>query len=319
MRARGVSGGGVGASWQSRLTRAAVSRGIAVLAVVLVVSAVGARAVSTSRIGHRDHVRGAALPARLSVGAGSHRIRRGFFGLSIEPSELGSYERAGPVFDRFVALIRPRDGRTMQLRIGGTSADQAWWHTAGRRPPSGVFTIGEPWVAALARLVARDRLRVLLDVNLAVHSPRLAASFTTAVADAIPSGALAGVEVGNEPDLYFEQPWLEHQRIASTERSLAARLDARVLVAGLPPRLLALRARTQNSSCLVSSSELRRSRGRACSGSPRSRGCGGLIPLSCQLTSMRSRRAGHRGRSIVRPSGSCLPSDPQLALPAEWC
>ena len=161
-----------------------------------------------------------ALPAYLTFTAGSRHIPPSFFGLSVEYNELGAYEQSGSVFDRAISLIRPRDGGPMLLRIGGKSADHVWWKAATERPPKWVTKIGHPWLSRLNELVRRDDLRVMLDLNLAVHSSTLAATFAAAAVKALPRSAVAGLEVGNEPDLYWRQPPLEKQRIRSTGRGV---------------------------------------------------------------------------------------------------
>jgi hypothetical protein len=145
-----------------------------------------------------------------------------FFGLSVEYNELRTYERSGRAFDRVISLIRPRDGAPMLLRIGGKSADHVWWKSATEPPPKWVTKIGDFWLSALNALVRRDDLRLMLDLNLAVHSSTLAANFTAAAVRALPRSAVAAVEVGNEPDLYSREGRLERQRIRSTGRGVPA-------------------------------------------------------------------------------------------------
>jgi hypothetical protein len=161
-----------------------------------------------------------ALPAFVSYGGGSRRIPTSFFGLSVEYKELGTYLQSGPLFERMLALVRPRDGGPMLLRIGGKSADHVWWKSATQRPPQWVTTIGHDWLAGLSGLVSRADLRVVLDLNLAVHSPAMAAQFASAAVKELPRSTIAGLEVGNEPDLYWRQPWLEKQRIPTTSRNV---------------------------------------------------------------------------------------------------
>ncbi len=157
------------------------------------------------------------LPASVVIGRPERRIPGSYLGLSVEYTELSRFERAGAALDRTIALFRAGNSARMLLRVGGGSADRAWWLRPGEpRPPRGVFAFGRPWLAALAAMVAHDRLRILLDLNLAVHSPALAASFATAAAGTLRS-ALAGVEVGNEPDHYGRQPWLDRQLVAASE------------------------------------------------------------------------------------------------------
>ena len=156
-----------------------------------------------------------ALPTQITFGGGSRRIPTSFFGLSVEYKELRTYVNSGSLFRRMLSIVRPRDGRPMVLRIGGKSADHVWWDTT-EKPPQWVTTIGEQWLSRLSGLVSRADLKVVLDLNLAVHSPTMAARFAKAAVQALPGSSVAGFEVGNEPDLYWRQPWLEKQRIAST-------------------------------------------------------------------------------------------------------
>jgi hypothetical protein len=159
---------------------------------------------------------GPPLRAYLTLTGGGDPIPAAFFGLSVEYKELRTYVRSGTLFDRVISLIRPRDGSPLLLRIGGKSADHVWWQTANGRPPKWVTKINDAWLRDLAGLVRRDDLRVMLDLNLAVHSSRLAATFAAAAVKALPGSSIAALEVGNEPDLYWRQPWLEKQRIRTT-------------------------------------------------------------------------------------------------------
>lgn len=163
---------------------------------------------------------GAPLPASLTFTGGSQRIPQSFFGLSIEYKELYTYESAGSAFERAISLVRPRDGEPMLLRIGGKSADHVWWQSAKESPPQWVTKIGYPWLTALSELVRRDDLHVMLDLNLAVHSATMAGNFAVAAIKTLPQASLVGLEVGNEPDLYWRQPSLEKQRIRSTARGV---------------------------------------------------------------------------------------------------
>ena len=161
----------------------------------------------------------ASVQVRLS-GAGVP-IPSAFFGLSMEYTGVATYESLGPLFDRVVAMVRPRDESRMLIRIGGKSADHAYWDTPTTGSPRSVFELDGDWMSALASMVARDRLRVMLDLNLGVHSPAMAVSFARAANQTLPPYTLAGVEIGNEPDLYHLQGDLDRERIASTPKSLS--------------------------------------------------------------------------------------------------
>ena len=193
-------------------------------AVMALVAGVAAIAAVPAAPGLTDRATGqisgsSPLPAYLTLTGASQPIPLSFLGLSIEYKELRAYIRSGAAFDRLISLIGSHNG-PMLLRIGGKSADHVWWKSASGKPPQWVTKLRGPWLADLAGLVARDRLRVIFDLNLAVHSPRLAAAFAAAAVNALPRASVAAFEVGNEPDLYWRQPWLEKQRIRTTSANV---------------------------------------------------------------------------------------------------
>lgn len=159
-----------------------------------------------------------AYPASVSIAGHARRIPSSFLGLSIEYQELAQYAQLrGPV-DNVIGLLQAGDVAPLILRIGGASADRTWWKAPGQSVlPIGVLGIGPPWLAELHAIVARDRLSVLLDLNLAAHTPEMAARFISAARASL-GRALVGVEVGNEPDHYGRQSWLLRQLSAATER-----------------------------------------------------------------------------------------------------
>jgi hypothetical protein len=167
-----------------------------------------------SGAGARRHA--TALRAQISFTGRSHSIPRSFFGIGLEYTELRTFEADGELFDRAVALMRPENERTLVLRIGGKSANDVYWQTPRGNGPHWIFEIGPGWVRQLVSLVRRDRFRILLNLNLPVHSPTMAAAFAKAVAHALGRRGLAGLSVGNEPDLYYHQPGLDRERVPST-------------------------------------------------------------------------------------------------------
>ncbi len=152
----------------------------------------------------------------------SRGIPRSFLGISIEYTELSSFEDGGRLFDRAISLLRPDGEAAMVLRIGGRSANDAYWDTPPGRAPSWVFELDAAWLRRLAQLTKRDRLRVMLDLNLPVHSPTMAVAFARAAARALGPARLAALEVGNEPDLYHQQPGLRKERTATTDPATPA-------------------------------------------------------------------------------------------------
>lgn len=159
-----------------------------------------------------------SLTVRVRFTGHMFRVPPAFLGLSVEPQELARYARTS-AFDQVIRTLSPGHGRPLLLRVAGQTSDFAWWQTTGRRPPEGVIVLGNRWMGTLATFARRDRLQVMLAVNVAVHSPSMAARFITAADDALPPAALVGVEIGNEPDLYFKEPALTRQRLPGTSRS----------------------------------------------------------------------------------------------------
>jgi hypothetical protein len=158
-----------------------------------------------------------APAAEVSLATDGPAVPHSFSGLSIEYNELTAYEQAGPLFDRVVALIRPADNSPILLRIGGKSADDTYWNTpTAPGAPPWLTEVGQAWLQQLGALARRDGFHVMLDLNLAVHAPQMAASFARAAVKALPAGALAGLAIGNEPDLYVHQPGLNEERASST-------------------------------------------------------------------------------------------------------
>ena len=156
------------------------------------------------------------LPMRVRLTGRVQSIPGSFWGLSVEANELLNYVREGAVFDRTISLLRPASGGPLQFRVGGKSADNAYWKTPTSGAPPWVFGLGDDWLGQLGALARRDRLRVTLALNLAAHSPLMAASFASAADRALAPAGLAGLAIGNEPDLFGSQPGLEGERVADT-------------------------------------------------------------------------------------------------------
>jgi hypothetical protein len=150
-------------------------------------------------------------------------IPQSFLGLSVEVNELSSYAQAGAVFGRAISLLRASGGGPIVLRVGGKSADDAYWDTSTRGLPSWVFEIDDGWLRQLASLAERDRLEVTLDLNLAVHSPSMEASFARAALEDLGPTRLVGLAIGNEPDLFRFQPGLNAESHAGV--ALGARRE----------------------------------------------------------------------------------------------
>jgi Glycosyl hydrolase family 79 C-terminal beta domain len=200
---------------QARVVRGLTCAALALAAVHLL----GVWPIGFAAAAPRARASQSTLPARLTLESGTQSIPRSFFGLSVEYNELTEYEKDGPAFGRVLAVIRAQDGSRLELRIGGKSADRTFFVTKPARPVPYGRPIGEHWLKKLSALVRADRLRVMLDLNLAVHAPSVAATFAQAAVRTLPPTTLAGLEIGNEPDLYWRQPFLAKERLPQTLRS----------------------------------------------------------------------------------------------------
>ena len=185
--------------------------GLAPALIVLAALTIGGGLVAARHTGDgpaRGHG-GDATPAVVDVatsGAGPV-VGRSFLGLSIEwdsvvPYTGGASDRRGDLL-RLLAPVARAARAPLALRIGGDTADQAWWNPAGRpRPRSVLQDVGPATLGAVAWLARGLGGPVTLGLNLALRDPANAAAMAAEARRRLPPGALAAVEIGNEPDLY---------------------------------------------------------------------------------------------------------------------
>jgi hypothetical protein len=166
-------------------------------------------------------------------------------GLSVEWDAIPAYRTAE--FPRLLRRLANESGPPAHLRVGGNSSDQSWWNPDGdARPRTVLFDITPQTLDDLAWIVRRSGARVTLGLNLALNDPDRALAFARAAQRRLPPGSIAGLEIGNEPDLYttereFDVGPLRLRRLrkratydaAQYERELHAYLDT--LSRGLDP------------------------------------------------------------------------------------
>ena len=155
----------------------------------------------------------------------------GFLGLALEfptiPQWVYGGSSTGVVDPVLLQLIRNLDpvGRPV-LRIGGQSADRAWWPVPGVARPAGVTdTLGPGWTAAAHALAQQLDARLLLSINLEADSTQVSATEADHLVPAIGRRYIDALELGNEPDLYRTTPWY---------RLVDGRRAAWYLQAGMP-------------------------------------------------------------------------------------
>jgi hypothetical protein len=146
----------------------------------------------------------AVLSARAAVvelnvaNAPGHAVGPSFLGLSYEKNTIYT-----PLFrsdnSGLIALFQ-RLGPGI-LRVGGNSVDLTRWDFAGTGLVKG--TVAPADLTRLAGFLRATDWKVIYGVNLSVSTPDTAAS-EAAAADSILGDRLAGLEIGNEPDLYYK-------------------------------------------------------------------------------------------------------------------
>jgi hypothetical protein len=152
----------------------------------------------------------ALLQATLTIapGAPTTAVPSSFFGISTEYWGLPLFERNTAAFERVISLLHvPGDGPLI-LRIGGDSADHSFWHRRWRPMPRWAFELTPRFLARLKALVLRDRVKLIVDLNLVTDTPLTAAARARAAETSLPHGSITGFEIGNEPDLYSRHYWV---------------------------------------------------------------------------------------------------------------
>jgi hypothetical protein len=196
-------------------------------AALLVAAAALAGCEGTHRAVPAQAGRPASVVVAVDAAHAGRVVPRAFLGLSIEWDSVGAY--AGPSGARSAglrALLAPLVARTggVALRVGGDTADQAWWNPRGRpAPPTVLQDVTPATLDAIAWLARGLRGPVTLDVNLPLGDPYNALALARAARRRLPRGSLETLEIGNEPDLYtrgrvFHVPGHVHRRVRKRVR-----------------------------------------------------------------------------------------------------
>jgi hypothetical protein len=158
----------------------------------------------------------------------SIRVPPSFLGLSTEYWTLPLWQRHRTLLERALALIHVPGDRPQVLRIGGDSADHTFWNPHRRHLPAWAFGVAPSWIRFAASLVRRDRLHLILDLNLVTGSSPKAARWARVARRDLPRRSIIGFEIGNEPDIYDRWSWVQQ---LGRPRSAAAFLPRRLSAA----------------------------------------------------------------------------------------
>ena len=139
--------------------------------------------------------------------AGTVSVPSSYFGISTEYWSLPLFERNMAVFERVLSMLHTQGNGPLVLRIGGDSADHSFWAPKARKMPGWAFALTPTFLSHLRTLVERDRVRLIVDLNLVTDTPFIAAEWARAAETSLAHGSIDGFEVGNEPDLYERKYW----------------------------------------------------------------------------------------------------------------
>ena len=148
--------------------------------------------------------RAAAIQLLIPDHPGMTRIPPSFLGISTEYWTVPMWARHLSLFDRVLSLIRTNG--SVQLRIGGSSADQVVG-AAPRRRPRWMFLITRRWLAEVGHIVRRADARVIFDLNTVTASVQNTMRWARLAVATLPPRSILGFEIGNEPDIYSQAVW----------------------------------------------------------------------------------------------------------------
>jgi hypothetical protein len=185
------------AAMPSRARRSAVL--CALVTVVLAAPAAAHAATPLVRTSVDTRFRGARLPSSFLGFSQEYNLMRTWLGIpaiGVNPilvnvfKQLTSYGSGAPV-----------------LRLGGGSADSAWWNPTGRPKPRGIaFNVNNALMLPLSQFVQQTGGTTILGLNLANRHPSYAVDLAKAAMASLPHGSIRAFELGNEPDIYNRRP-----------------------------------------------------------------------------------------------------------------
>jgi hypothetical protein len=153
----------------------------------------------------------ATTAATAAAATTSRPLPSGFLGLSMQYKAFEQYAgtnpaSVNPVFLNLIRQIAPEQSPV--LRFGGDSTDWTWWPVPGMKQPPGVtYTLTPRWMQIARAMNTALNSRLILGINLEAGSVKLAQTEAKALVSGIGKQSIAGLEIGNEPELYSAFNW----------------------------------------------------------------------------------------------------------------
>jgi hypothetical protein len=112
------------------------------------------------------------------------------------------------VFDQLVRNLTP--GQSPVLRFGGDTTDWTWAPTPGVPKPPGIrYTLTPAWMRSSSAAARALDARLILGVNFESDSAAIAAAESAALLRGVGRRYVAGLELGNEPEVYGSLGWYQ--------------------------------------------------------------------------------------------------------------
>jgi hypothetical protein len=162
----------------------------------------------------RHHVSLSPVAAVVSVAPDAARapVPASYLGLSTEYWALPLWSGEMPLLERALSLMHVRGSGPLILRVGGDSADHAFWDPGtgvdAIHLPPWAFSLAPKWLSQARALVRTLGARLILDLNLITDTPSVAAQWARAATAELSPHSIEAFEVGNEPDIYSHADWL---------------------------------------------------------------------------------------------------------------
>jgi len=191
----------------ARLLASIATMAVVLVSILLIGAAVDRDGVTRAAARTIRRPGGQSALVTIASRAGTTAVPDAYLGLSTEYWALPVFERHSSLFEKVLALLHAQGDGPFVLRIGGDSADHTFWDPGARRLPPWVFQLTSAWLRRTATLVRQTGVKLILDLNLITDAPLTAARWAREADLNLPSGSVAGFEVGNEPDIYSRSYW----------------------------------------------------------------------------------------------------------------